>query len=105
VVPIGADDAGDIAVEAFTALMIFKNMFSFALTWVAYNWILLEGTQKVFLTIGAIQVAVCFLSVPMCKRVRAWRRKPANVLVTDIFGKKNRAFFSRHNLLEKTGLW
>ncbi|KAI9870306.1 MAG: hypothetical protein M1830_004419, partial [Pleopsidium flavum] len=30
----------EIAVEAFTCLLIFKNMFSFGLTWSAYNWLL-----------------------------------------------------------------
>ena len=29
----------EIAVEAFTCLLVFKNLFSFGLTWSAYDWI------------------------------------------------------------------
>ena len=47
--------------------MIFKNMFSFALTWGAYDWIVELGIVKTFNIIGSIQVAVCLLCVPMCK--------------------------------------
>lgn len=77
----------DISVEAFTALMIFKNMFSFALTWGAYDWIVELGIVKTFNIIGSIQVAVCLLCVPMY-----------------VLGKKNRSFFYRHDLLTLTGL-
>lgn len=58
---------GDIAVEAFTCLLIFKNMLSFGLTWSAYDWLLQVGILKMFYIIGSIQVAVCLLSIPMCK--------------------------------------
>lgn len=51
--------------EAFTCLLIFKNLFSFALTWFAYDW--LPVIAKTFYIIGSIQVAVCLLSIPMCK--------------------------------------
>jgi hypothetical protein len=75
--------AGDIAIEAFTCLIIFKvshfhrifkvpqlilrqNFFSFGLTWSAYDWLVASGTYKCFMWISSIQVLVCLLSVPMC---------------------------------------
>ena len=42
-------------------------MFSFGLTWGAYNWILEGGILKIFLVIASIQVIICLLSVPMCE--------------------------------------
>ncbi|KAM5449406.1 hypothetical protein MaudCBS49596_004887 [Microsporum audouinii] len=57
----------EIAIEAFTCLLVFKNMFSFLLTYFAYNWVVLGGPKKVFLIIGGVEVAVCLLSIPMCK--------------------------------------
>ncbi|KAL8658476.1 MAG: hypothetical protein Q9226_000970 [Calogaya cf. arnoldii] len=73
----------DIAVEAFTCLLIFKNIFSFALTWGAYDWLTTAGISKTFYIVGSIQVSICLLSIPMY-----------------IFGKWNRAFFSRHDILK-----
>ena len=61
---------GDIAVEAFTCLLIFKNIFSFGLTWVAYNWLLKAGILRIFLIVGSVQVGICLLSIPMCKSTR-----------------------------------
>ncbi|EZF92862.1 hypothetical protein H113_06310 [Trichophyton rubrum MR1459] len=58
----------EIAIESFTCLLVFKNMFSFLLTYFAYNWVVLGGAKRVFLIIGGIEVAVCLLSVPMCKK-------------------------------------
>lgn len=58
---------GQIAVEAFTCLLVFKNIFSFFLTYFAYDWLVEAGARKVFLIIASIQVGVCLLSVPMCK--------------------------------------
>jgi MFS family permease len=78
-----------IAVEAFTCLLIFKNMFSFILTYYAYDWITgsLGSVRGTFIIIGSIQVGICLLSVPMY-----------------IFGKRNRSFFYRHDLLRLTRL-
>jgi hypothetical protein len=59
---------GDIAVEAFTGLMIFKNFFSFALTFKAYDWVKQpNGTYKTFMAIASIQIVICLLSIPMCE--------------------------------------
>lgn len=83
------DGHRDIAVEAFTCLLIFKNMFSFILTYYAYDWIIgRQGSvRSLFIIIGSIQVGICLLSVPMY-----------------IFGKRNRSFFHRHDLLKLTHL-
>ncbi|GAP90502.1 putative major facilitator superfamily transporter [Rosellinia necatrix] len=77
----------DLAVEGFTCLIIFKNLFSFGLTFKAYDWLVRGGIMRVFFALGAVQIVVCFLSVPMY-----------------IFGKRNRDFFHRHDLLEMFGL-
>lgn len=58
---------GEIAVEAFTCLLIFKNIFSFGLTWGAYNWLTSAGIAETFYIVASIQVGVCLLSVPMCR--------------------------------------
>ncbi|KAM3070898.1 hypothetical protein ACMFMG_009813 [Clarireedia jacksonii] len=72
----------DIAIESFTCLLIFKNFFSFGLTWSAYDWLVQNGVYSTFMIISSIQVGVCLLSIPMY-----------------IFGKKNRAFFHKHDIL------
>jgi hypothetical protein len=62
----------DIAVEAFTCLLVFKNFFSFGLTFSAYDWLSTAGTYKTFMIISSIQVAICFLTVPMCEYFLRW---------------------------------
>ncbi|PGH29262.1 hypothetical protein GX50_07977, partial [[Emmonsia] crescens] len=76
-----------IAVEAFTCLLVFKNMFSFVLTYFAYDWVVLANPKNVFVVIASIQVGVCLLSIPMY-----------------IFGKRNRSYFHRHDILKKLNL-
>jgi MFS family permease len=78
-----------IAVEAFTCLLIFKNMYSFVLTYYAYDWIIggRDSIRSVFVIIGSIQVGICLLSIPMY-----------------VFGKRNRSFFARHDILKLTHL-
>ncbi|ROW04546.1 hypothetical protein VMCG_04962 [Cytospora schulzeri] len=79
----------DLAIEGFTCMIIFKNFFSFALTFKAYHWLITNGSKAtpVFNALGAVQVVICMLSVPMY-----------------IFGKRNRSFFYRHDILQKLGL-
>jgi MFS family permease len=98
---------GEIAVEAFTCLLIFKNVFSFGLTFGAYNWLVAAGILKVFYIIGSVQVGICLLSIPMCKLSTQFQGNTfvLTFMATDVFGKKNRAFFCRHNILRKTHLW
>ncbi|KAI9839609.1 MAG: hypothetical protein M1819_002235 [Sarea resinae] len=77
----------DISVEAFTCMLVFKNMFSFGLTWGAYDWLRDIGIRKLFYIVASIQVGVCLLSIPMY-----------------ILGKRNRSFFYRHDILKGTHL-
>jgi hypothetical protein len=59
---------GDMSIETFTCLLVFKNIFSFALTFKGFDWIVKAGSIKdVFVAVGCVQIAVCALTVPMCK--------------------------------------
>ena len=77
----------EIAVEAFTCLLIFKNIFSFLLAYFAYTWVFSMGIRELFVIFASIEVGLILLSVPMY-----------------VFGKRNRAFFYRHDLLQMTRL-
>ncbi|PLB46966.1 putative MFS transporter [Aspergillus steynii IBT 23096] len=78
----------NIAIESFTCMLIFKNLFSFILTFFAYDWLVSNGIRPAFLAISSIQMGICVLSIPMY-----------------IFGKKNRSFFTRHDILKILHLW
>ncbi|THX54554.1 MFS general substrate transporter [Aureobasidium pullulans] len=73
----------DIAIETFTCLIIFKNLFSFVLAYYAYTWVLDRGFEKMFIIFGSIEIGICALSIPMY-----------------VFGKRNREFFYRHDILK-----
>ncbi|KAF2156808.1 MFS general substrate transporter [Myriangium duriaei CBS 260.36] len=77
----------DIAVENFTCLLVFKNLFSFGLTFSGYNWLVASGTKKVFIAVASVQVGICALAIPLY-----------------IFGKLNRSFWARHDILRMLGL-
>ncbi|KAL2072532.1 hypothetical protein VTL71DRAFT_11875 [Oculimacula yallundae] len=77
----------DIAVEAFTCILIFKNFFTCGLTWSAYDWLVEAGTLRVFMWISGVQVFICLLSIPMY-----------------VLGKKNRSYFHKHDILKLCGL-
>jgi MFS family permease len=81
------DSHRQLSVEAFTCMLVFKNLFSFILTYFAFNWIFAGGIRKIFIIIGSVQVAICLLSIPMY-----------------ILGKRNRSFFYRHDILRLTHL-
>ncbi|KAL4930619.1 putative MFS transporter [Aspergillus undulatus] len=78
----------NIVIEAFTCMLIFKNIFSFVLTFYTYDWLVKSYVRKPFMAISSIQVAICVLSIPMY-----------------IFGKWNRYFFSRYDILKLLRLW
>ncbi|KAK8165716.1 synaptic vesicle transporter [Phyllosticta citribraziliensis] len=78
----------ELAVEAFTAQMVFKNIFCFALTWKAYDWLVAAGVKPVFTAVASVQVVVC-----------------ATTILMYVFGKRNRAFFARHDVLKMLHLW
>ncbi|EPE07045.1 major facilitator superfamily transporter [Ophiostoma piceae UAMH 11346] len=79
----------DLAIEGFTCLLIFKNFFSYGLTYKAYDWLVANGTKAkpVFNALGSVQLVICLLAVPMY-----------------IFGKRNRSFFYRNDILKLVGL-
>ncbi|KAI9923641.1 hypothetical protein MW887_008461 [Aspergillus wentii] len=77
-----------IAIEAFTCLLIFKNMFSFVLTFYAYDWLVSNGIKPAFMAIASIQMGLCLLSIPMY-----------------VWGKWNRFFFNRWDILKILHLW
>ena len=56
-----------MSVEGFTCLLVFKNLFSFALTFKGFDWIIEGGVKPVFMAISSVQVGICMLTVPMCK--------------------------------------
>jgi MFS family permease len=68
---------GDLAIEGFTCMIVFKNIFSFALTLKAFKWLVQNQTKAtpLFNAIGSVQVAVCMLSIPMCKLFFAHTRQ------------------------------
>lgn len=72
----------DIAIESFTCLIIFKNIFSFILAYFAYMWVFEGGIERLFIVFGSIEVGICALSLPMY-----------------MFGKMSRDYFHRHDLL------
>ncbi|KAJ4340446.1 hypothetical protein N0V87_002430 [Didymella glomerata] len=79
----------DMSIEGFTCLLVFKNVFSFGLTFKGFDWLVKSGnTKHMFVALGSVQVAVCALTIPMY-----------------IFGKKNRSFFHRHNVFFKATDW
>lgn len=59
----------DLAVEGFTCLLVFKNIFSFGLTFSGYDWIVDLEPKRLFIVIGSVQVAVCCLTIPMCELI------------------------------------
>lgn len=53
-------------------MIIFKNMFSFGLTFKAYAWLVANQTNAtpVFNPIASVQLVICLTSIPLCK---SWR--------------------------------
>ncbi|KAK0951135.1 hypothetical protein LTR91_025186 [Friedmanniomyces endolithicus] len=92
----------DIAVEGFTCLLVFKNIFSFGLTFSGYNWLVQGGIRPVFMVISSVQVVVCCTTVLMCE---FHLLTPSSGFEdeadgeADVFGKRNRSFFARHDIL------
>jgi hypothetical protein len=57
----------EIAVEGFTCLLVFKNIFSFGLTFSGYGWLVKGGIKPVFMAIASVQVVVCVSTVALCE--------------------------------------
>lgn len=95
-----------MSVEGFTCLLVFKNIFSFALTFWGFEWIAGKGRiQPVFTAIASVQVGVCMLTVPMCKSRDMLGVCGFLTSMADVLGKKNRSFFWRHNVFFKVTDW
>jgi hypothetical protein len=56
--------------------------------------------RPVFTAIASVQVGICLLTIPMCK---SFLHNLLRALIADkdIFGKKSRSFFHRHNVFFK----
>lgn len=48
-------------------MIIFKNFFSFVLTFYAFDWITGFSIRTTMVVIASVQVVVCLTSIPMCK--------------------------------------
>jgi hypothetical protein len=61
-----------LAIEGFTCMIIFKNLFSFGLTFKAYDWLVANGTKAtpVFNPIASVQLVICLTSIPLCKLLK-----------------------------------
>ncbi|EHA52799.1 hypothetical protein MGG_05085 [Pyricularia oryzae 70-15] len=79
----------DLSIEGFTCMIIFKNFFSYALTYKAYDWWLELKTVStpLFNIIGTVQLVICLTSIPMY-----------------IYGKRVRSYYYRHDILAACGL-
>ncbi|KAK5652075.1 hypothetical protein OQA88_10851 [Cercophora sp. LCS_1] len=74
----------DLAIEGFTCMIIFKNIFSFALTFKAFEWLITNRSKAapMFNALGIVQIVVCLSSIPLY-----------------IYGKRLRSFFYRNDIL------
>jgi hypothetical protein len=90
-----------MSVEGFTCLLVFKNIFSFALTFKGFEWIQSGKVRPVFTAIASVQVGICMLTVPMCTPFPLLVLFNTLTHYADIFGKKSRSFFHRHNIYFK----
>lgn len=77
----------DISTEAFTCLLIFKNLISFGIVEKGFDWYLSAGPQGMFFIFGYVQIAICLSAVPLY-----------------VLGKRNRAFSAKHDILRLCGL-
>ena len=62
---------GDLVIEGFTAMIVFKNFFSFALTFKAWPWLIQSNVkaEKIFNALGSVQLVICLLTIPLCKSI------------------------------------
>jgi hypothetical protein len=72
-----------IAMETFVAATTFKNFMFFGFAYFFNNWIANDGPRSMFIVCGSVAVGVLATAFPMY-----------------IYGKKIRAFYARHDLLE-----
>ena len=63
----------ELAIEGFTCELVFKNIFSFGLTWSGYDWLVSAGIKPTFNRVGIVQVVICLTTVPMYVYGKRWR--------------------------------
>jgi hypothetical protein len=90
-------------------MIIFKNFFSFGLTFKAYDWLIQNQTKAtpVFNALGSVQLVICLSSIPMCKllpRICFLTWHIPDEWHIDIYGKRLRSYFYRHDLLAMFGV-
>ena len=82
----------EIAVEGFTCLLVFKNIFSFGLTFSGYDWLVAYGIEPVFLAISSVQVVICCATVLMCKFSASYLNDAADIWPQMFLGRKTAPF-------------
>ncbi|KAJ4366494.1 hypothetical protein N0V83_008130 [Neocucurbitaria cava] len=76
-----------ISDEIFIANIMFKNFLFYGYSYFVNNWTASAGTAPVFYTFGGIAFGLT-----------------ATTVIVYIFGKQYRAFWARHNLMDKLGM-
>ncbi|KAA8894039.1 major facilitator superfamily domain-containing protein [Sphaerosporella brunnea] len=79
---------GVVIVEMMVAVLLLKNFWAFGSTFFINKWVVTAGPEKMFFVIGAVQTAICALSAGMY-----------------VFGKVQREWVARVNLLKRAGLY
>jgi hypothetical protein len=72
----------EIVVEAFTCMLVFKNIFSFGLTFSGYDWLVSGGIKPVFMAIASVQVAICCSTVLLCESIHSHHYIPFDTVLT-----------------------
>ncbi|KAF2170128.1 hypothetical protein M409DRAFT_64484 [Zasmidium cellare ATCC 36951] len=76
------DALREYTVEAFTCLLLFKNVFAFGVCYSGYTWLQESSVRDLFIAVASVEVGICALTIPMY-----------------VFGKKSRHFFARYDML------
>lgn len=61
------DAHGDIAIEGFTCMLLFKNLISFLLIREGFTWLFETGTKKLFFISASVEVGIVLMTIPLCK--------------------------------------
>lgn len=48
-------------------MMVFKNVFSFGLTFSGYEWLVRHGVRPIFMAVASVQVVVCLSTILLCE--------------------------------------
>lgn len=61
------DALRETTVEAFTCLLLFKNVFAFGICYSGYTWLQQSSVKELFIIVASVEVGICALTIPMCK--------------------------------------